>query len=507
MQEEDCLDLTPTAETMAGANVAFDGVDNSGPTLLLAASTSELDSSRSSEESKTELATKEEFEIVNKPSKSAEDMVTSNGGVNNDLVDRSVDEGKIETTVGSKDQNDDSNRVKELFGSPSDGESFGAFETKSGTLSTASALFGNVGSGGSSDLFGREERADSFSKLINTEVDTSSSKAENQKKEERHSLNSLDNSFQGLEVNEQNKLSSFPSTLVSSRPNSVQTENKSSMPNSGQFYQQNNFAGSPQVNQVTQSGVFKPSMPDRQASPLGGSTQPTIPIGCSAQQAGVGLTYAASQNQIPLFYNPQSQQQQQVNANQSMPSTAYDSQEAPHFQNGANVGNSYMYTSPISSIMPSYEPSQGSQLLQKQGSTRLHQSHVPKQTAMQAGELFVPDLYGHSPAQPTGQVNIFTPSSKMTFESQMQQNLPQMDYGAQNMSQASYTPENQYPSNIAPPSYNIQNYEQFANQANFYPGDSQDPGFWEWVKNQDWSEGAQKLGKQILQKTKVRIVF
>ena len=483
MQEEDCLDLSPSPDNMAGVDVSFGDVDSSGPTLLLAASAAKLETSESSDGGIKGLVAKTKDVGVIKNALGDTDEVSSSSVENENEVAGGESKLKEEATENGKTENDDSSRVRQLFGGPSDGESFGASVAKSNALSTASVLFANGDNSGGSELFGRNERADSFSKLVSTKASEFVKREENRMRSGESDGNSLNDSFQALGI-----------TNHTAMPPPMLSPQVPAHPNS-------NMAESSQSNQASQSLIHQPQVSAMQ-TPLGGhSSESSMTAGSFTQSAGGNQLYPGIQSQVPMYPSPNNQQLQQ----DKMSVPFYNSQDPTKFQNGANVGNSYMYTAPITSVLPGYEPSQSDQLPQKQVGTRLHQSHVPKQTVMSAGELFVPDLYGHSTSQPSNQVNIFTPSPDMHFGAQnMPQNVPEMQYGAQNMPPSNNFVQNQYTSPAMPP-YSIQDYEQYSNQPNFYPGDSQDPGFWEWVKNQDWSEGAQKLGKQLLQKTKVSI--
>ena len=492
MQEEDCLDLSPTPDSMAGVDVSFGDVETSGPTLLMAAPSSYLNTPECSEDRKEELlrGKKEGIDILGDASEAVSGK--SNGCSNgNEVI--GAETKLMEGAKANEIENSDSSRVKELFGSPSDGETFGSFDTKPVAPSTASVLFGNGGDSSNSSLFDMDKASGSFSNSISTTVSESSKCTEDKTQVEQHNLNSLANSFQGLGIENQ-KIVSPP--LISSQ---------------SAAYLQNNITEPAQAYQSTENPVYKPPITSMQA-PLGTvSLDPSMSVGSSVQHSLESQLTHAPQNQIPMYNvmnNQQLQQQQQTHNFDSASVPFFNPQDSLKFQNGANVGNSYMYTSPISSVIPGYEPSQGSELPQKQTGTRLHQSHVPKQAAMPAGELFVPDLYGHSTAQPSNQINIFTPSPDMNTQAQNVPNsVPQMEYGTQNIPpQTNYITQNQYTAATMSP-FNVQNYPQYEHQADFYPGNAQDPGFWEWVKNQDWSEGAQKLGKQLLQKTKVRIVI
>ena len=490
MQEEDCLDLSPTPDSMAGVDVSFGEVETVGPTLLMAAPSSYFSTPECSEDRKQEIlsSTREGLEVLGGTSEAVGEK--SNGCSNgNEVVGAKTT--LMEEAKADELENSDSSRVKELFGSPSDGEAFGSFDAKPVAPSTASVLFGNGGDSNNSSLFDMNKASDSFTHSISTTVGESS-KAEDKTQVEQRNFNSLTNSFQGLGIENQKTVSP---PLISSQ----------SVP-----YLQSNITELADPYQSTENQVFQPPITSIQA-PLGTiSLDPSMSVGSSAQHSVESQLSHAPQNQIPMYnvMNNQQLQQQQTQNFDSTNMPSYNPQDSLKFQNGANVGNSYMYTSPISSVIPGYEPSQGSEMHQKQTGTRLHQSHVPKQAAMPTGELFVPDLYGHSTAQPSNQINIFTPTPDMNAQAQNVPNsAPQMEYGTQNVPpQSNYITQNQYTAATMVP-YNTLDYPQYEHQANFYPGDAQDPGFWEWVKNQHWGEGAQKLGKQLLQKTKVRMVI
>ena len=488
MQEEDCLDFSPSPDDMAGVDVSFGDVDCNGPTLLMAVSAPNFDAPESS--ARKEVIDKTDIEVVQNASLFIDQNINDSSKAKESEADCSDTLLTYEASVGNKIEKDDSCRVKELFGQIDDGESFGAIEKQSPALSTASVLFANGDTSENSDLFPRDDRADSFSKLMSSNVNEDLNRPESQRQIEQNALNinSVNDSFQSLGIGTVKTVNSPSPTVSQQSPG----------------YPHLKMTESSQVNLGTQSSINTSpisSMP----MPLGVNNLDSFQTSLGpSKHVGQTHAYPGSQNQIPMYYNPANQQQKQELDNTT--TEHHSSQDMFKPQNGANVGNSYMYTAPIASILPSYEPSQGNQMPQKQTGTRLHQSHVPKQAAMPAGELFVPDLYGHSTAQPSSQVNIFTPSPEMAFEqSNFPQSAPQMGYEAQNMPISNYDPhQNQYTAPTASP-YNIQDFQQYANEPNFYPGGSQDPGFWEWVKNQDWSEGAQKLGKQLLQKTKVRM--
>lgn len=484
MQEEESLDLPPTPEEISKEDVSFGGLENNGgPTLLLAASVAtDIDPSKAVQGGRSdqgqEIGDIEPAKMTttgDDKEKTADSYQTE---LDNQVAEKPVLEGQ-------------SNARAKLFGESHEKEdSFGEILSKKpDALPTAATLFGNSDDA-SSGLFGREQTADSFTQLINQGKITKDE--EKQRKDESGSVTSLGDSFQGLEI-AASSTSSFQPPLYSHPTRSIGEENKLSEQNSSLYCQSSSSLDSLQMNQ--QNIQYQQHAPFTQTVPVPNNSMASV-VEHNEDSKGIPVT----QSHVPMFFNPQSQQFSGLNSNQ-VPNAAYPqmatvSQDSVQLQNSANGGNSYMYTAPIASVIPTYDTKQNVPLAQKQSNTRLHQSHVPKQTASAPEALFVPDLYGNSIAQPSNQVNIFTPTAKVNSELQ---NVPHM--GISSTNQVRY-PQQQYPRDNFP-QYNVESMQQYAAQSNLYPVDLQDPGFWEWVKNQDWSEGAQKLGKQILQKTKV----
>lgn len=516
MEEEDCLDLPPTPEKMTDVDISLVGEESNGPTLLVAASVSQIfDSCKSVEEDQANLTTNENDPEAEKTKDDTDEMVDSKNNPDKNESDSSDVVGSAKLVP----QGGDNNRAKQLFGDANDGDSFGNINPKANDLPTAATLFGSA-SETNSDFFIRKESADSFSKQMNTTKN--GEYQEGHAKNGANSTNSLGDSFQNLGIGDNRNGNLCQSSFMTSTSGSSPLQSRRDVQPFSPFNQQDSFLGSSQASPQGDQSQFQTPYP--QPSTTANSALPSIPMGSFPQEPGRAQVYPVSQNQVPMLYNPQIQQnsmqgirnaQEPVafsamsspqkpyhaypQALNSYPSVVNGSPDTPNTLNSANVGNSYMYTSPIASVIPGYDASQGNQMAQKPTGTRLHQSHVPKQPVRPTGELFVPDLYGNSSTQPSNQVNIFTPEAKMNFESQ---GMQQRDLGASNVGQGNYIAPDQSQNEHFPP-YNLPNMELYAAQSNFYPRDSQDPGFWDWVKNQDWSEGAQKIGKQILQKTKV----
>ena len=444
---------------------------------------------------------------------------------------------------------DDDNKRKELFGDvKQETDSFGLVGSNEnkGSLPTASGLFGN--SDDTKDLFSANGVSDSFGIVGKTENEfmRTEQKVANQ--------STLESSFGNLSIGE---------TAVGSNLEIQQSPMMPPTTGAGSM----GFATSVVNGQTEQ--VFS------RQSPTTNSSFPTIsaninPVGNvpyqqqnfhSTSKAQNTTSQPSQQSQMPLFYNPhQFAQQQSVlqtpttfnqpNIQQSPIQTTYaqfpistDAENMMPTPNTADVGNSYMYTSPIASVIPGYDTtrdqppqlpqpanhhhgiqnnaaqvlppqiqqqSNGLPGLQKNEAQNLPQPipqpylpgmQNPQQNTKQASGLFVPDLYGGTNGSKPSQINLFTPDVPTL-------NIETQTYNPGSMAQLNYNASNPYQSTQQQNNlYGVANMEQvpLSNQPDFYHN-SDDPGFWQWVKNQDWGEEAQRIGKQILQKTKVRIL-
>ena len=562
MEEEDDFDL-PATPDMDDVDKSFASSD--GPTLMVAGVASQNGMSKSNgtddepegkcvdtvqadpstKDIKSEEVTKEDI------MKDSQKMEPENLG----LSGRTDDKAPLSEPWQSSGKDDDDKR-KGLFGDiQHETDSFGlvgSSENKD-SLPTASGLFGN--SGDTKDLFNANGVSDSFGIVGKTDNEfmRTEQKVTNQ--------STLESSFGNLSIGE---------TTVGSNLGMQQSPMMPPAVDAGSM----GFATSA-VNGQTEhtaqiQGVFSSQ------SPTTCSNFPTIssninPVGnVTYQQQNLRsinktqdtTSQPSQQSQMPLFYNPQQFQQQQQNVlqtphnfnqpniQQSPIQTTYAqfpiSTEAENMMptpNTADVGNSYMYTSPIASVIPGYDTTrdQPPQLpqpanhhhgiqnnaardlppqipQQSNGLPGIHKNEAqnlppqipqpylpgmqnPQQNTKQASGLFVPDLYGGTNVSKPSQINIFTPDAPTL-------NIETQTYNPGSMAQLNYNAPNPYQSTQQQNNlYGVVNMEQvpLSNQPDFYHN-SDDPGFWQWVKNQDWGEEAQRIGKQILQKTKVRIL-
>ncbi|XP_065059855.1 protein PRRC1-like isoform X2 [Rhopilema esculentum] len=498
MEEEDGFDLPPTPEGMADVDVSL-STDGSRPTLLLAGTTKPADFTEQKNDSADIVGVEKEV-ISNKIELESEKMTKENVNAEKDCLD-----GNGKGLDGNQESASGPNTIKELFGESAESDGFLSSNSKQNSLPTASALFSSTGD--SHDLFANDKKSDPFpvapSKVPNFE--------EQRKDDGSNAMGLLGESLQDLTVKDNNSIPDFPGGSVPGIPAMSHFTNQGTASKNGQ------------------AAVLTGSFPNTQSapaiySPPGNTTSNSTPLPGQTHMPGFQnpdhkIPGTFNQGQTPMLYNPQNfapQNQNYPSPNQNDPimnrpenvDMSQNRATIATCQNIANVGNSYMYTAPIASVIPQYEQPQRNGQSVQQPPARLYQSHVPKQVARPAGELFVPDLYGSPSSTQPSQVNIFTPDAVPTYNISAS-NTPQTNFSQQDATPNTYNMQNSYGAYQGANQSDINSYDygsiqplSYSNQQAMTYSNAHDPGFWEWVKNQPWGEEAQRLGKQILQKTK-----
>ena len=118
----------------------------------------------------------------------------------------------------------------------------------------------------------------------------------------------------------------------------------------------------------------------------------------------------------------------------------------------------------------------------------------------QSDQPFIPSMYNYGSGGSYENANLFIPANPSNTE----QNKTYMPPYNNNNTHTSVMPAEPYQSTT---NGNVTNYLQ-TNSWEVVGGngeklDQDEPSIWDWMKNTDWAEGAQKLGKQLLEKTKV----
>lgn len=564
MEEEDDFDL-PATPDMDDVDKTFPA--NDGPTLMVAGASSQnavnkskvtddkpekegvntVQADPATKDVKSEAITRQEI------MKDTQKSEPENLGLS-----KQTDEKASLSEPSQSPGKDTDDKRKELFGDTQETDSFGMVDSgkHKDSLPTASGLFGN--SGDTKDLFGSNGVSDSFGIVAKTE-------SEFMRTEQNVTNQStFDSAFGNLSIGETTVGSNLGIQQAPCMPPAAANSiifTKSVVNGHNEGTQPAQSQGVFSIQSPAANSIFPPVSTN--ISPIANAPyqQQTLP---STNVTQSSMSPLSQQSQMPLFYNPQQFQQQQQSIlptqnNVNQPNTQQSPAQTTYAQfpittyaenmlptpNTADVGNSYMYTSPIASVIPGYDttknqPAQLSQpanhlqgmqnnAAQNQPPQLPHPSnylagmqnneaqnippqipqpsnHFPgmqnsQQNTKQTSGLFVPDLYGGTSVSKPSQVNIFTPDAPTL-------NIETQTYNPGSMTQMNYNTPNPYQNAQQQNNpYGITNMEQIplSNQPDFYHN-ADDPGFWQWVKSQDWGEEAQRIGKQILQKTKVRIL-